>query len=200
MEPDEPVSSQLLFVFVPSMSLRKLDTDNSGTLTLNEFQAVPGLENNPLVKRVMEVFDADHSGAVDFNEFILALSIFSSSEHKEEKMKFAFKIYDVKGDGYISNGDLFHILKTMVGDNLEDVQLQQLVDRTIMQGDADHDGKLTFEEFAKVTTFRPHLHGNIFFSYLFVCLFVCLFLGLFICVFLSICMNVCKCVRMYLYF
>ena len=77
----------------------------------------------------------------------MALSVFSS---KEEKLKFAFKIYDVKGDGFISNGDLFHILKTMVGDNLEDAHLQQLVDRTIMQGDADHDGKLTFEEFAKL--------------------------------------------------
>jgi hypothetical protein len=42
------------------------------------------------------------------------------------------------------------MLKTMVGDNLEDAQLQQLVDRTIMQGDADHDGKLSFAEFSQV--------------------------------------------------
>jgi serine/threonine-protein phosphatase 2B regulatory subunit len=46
------------------------------------------------------------------------------------------------------------MLKTMVGDNLEDAQLQQLVDRTIMQGDADHDGKLSFEEFAQVHNLR----------------------------------------------
>ena len=44
---------------------KRLDTDQSGTLTLNEFQAIPGLENNPLVSRVMDVFDRDHSGAVD---------------------------------------------------------------------------------------------------------------------------------------
>jgi serine/threonine-protein phosphatase 2B regulatory subunit len=42
------------------------------------------------------------------------------------------------------------MLKTMVGDNLEDIQLQQLVDRTIMQGDGDHDGKLSFDEFSQV--------------------------------------------------
>ena len=35
----------------------------------------------------------------------------------------------------------------MVGNNLSDVQLQQLVDRTIIKGDKDHDGMLNFEEF-----------------------------------------------------
>lgn len=56
-------------------------------------------------------------------------------------------MYDVNGDGFISNGDLFHILKAMVGSNLTDVQLQQLVDRTILQGDKDKDGRLSYTEF-----------------------------------------------------
>lgn len=29
-------------------------------------------------------------------------------------------------DGYISNGELFHVLKLMVGNNLKDTQLQQV--------------------------------------------------------------------------
>eukprot|EP00455_Lapot_gusevi_P023977 TRINITY_DN2488_c0_g1_i1.p1 TRINITY_DN2488_c0_g1~~TRINITY_DN2488_c0_g1_i1.p1 ORF type:complete len:177 (-),score=55.00 TRINITY_DN2488_c0_g1_i1:288-818(-) len=131
---------------------RKLDTDGSGTLTLNEFQAIQGLENNPLVKRVIDIFDTDVSGSVDFAEFISALSIFANTEQKAEKLRFAFKIYDVNNDGFISNGDLYRILKTMVGDNLDDTQLQQLVDRTIYQGDLDRDGKLSFEEFARMVS------------------------------------------------
>ena len=59
----------------------------------------------------------------------------------------AFDIYDVNGDGYISNGDLFRILKIMVGDNLTEIQLQQLVDRTILKADKDKDGKLSENEF-----------------------------------------------------
>ena len=39
------------------------------------------------------------------------------------------------------------MLKMMVGNNLNDVQLQQLVDRTIIKADKDHDGKISFEEF-----------------------------------------------------
>ena len=35
----------------------------------------------------------------------------------------------------------------MVGTNLNDTQLQQLVDRTIVKADTDFDGKISFEEF-----------------------------------------------------
>ena len=35
----------------------------------------------------------------------------------------------------------------MVGNNLKDVQLQQIVDKTVMEADKDRDGKLSFEEF-----------------------------------------------------
>jgi len=129
---------------------KKLDTDGSGTLSVSEFLAIPELEHNPLVRRVVATFDADKSGEVDFPEFINALSVFATTEGKEDKYKFTFKVYDVDGDGMISNGDLFQVLKTMVGNNLNDVQLQQLVDRTILQGDKDKDGKLSYAEFLEM--------------------------------------------------
>ncbi|CAD6585249.1 MAG: Calcineurin subunit B [Tremellales sp. Tagirdzhanova-0007] len=59
----------------------------------------------------------------------------------------AFKVYDMDRDGYISNGELYLVLKQMVGNNLKDQQLQQIVDKTIMEADKDGDGKLSFEEF-----------------------------------------------------
>ncbi|KAI8608253.1 hypothetical protein BC830DRAFT_1072235, partial [Chytriomyces sp. MP71] len=62
----------------------------------------------------------------------------------------AFKVYDMDRDGYISNGELFLVLKMMVGNNLKDQQLQQIVDKTIMEADKDGDGKISFEEFSKV--------------------------------------------------
>ena len=50
-------------------------------------------------------------------------------------------------DGFISNGELFLVLKMMVGGNLKDQQLQQIVDKTIMEADINGDGKLDFYEF-----------------------------------------------------
>ena len=75
-------------------------------------------------------------------------------------------------DGYISNGELFLVLKMMVGNNLkvrlfvhlpfwrigfdkrliQDQQLQQIVDKTIMEADKDGDGKLSFEEFTTMVS------------------------------------------------
>lgn len=65
------------------------------------------------------------------------------------------------GDGFISNGELFQVLKMMVGSvrilnkisinfkNLTETQLQQIVDKTIIQADKDRDGKISFDEFVQ---------------------------------------------------
>ena len=114
-----------------------------------------------------EVFDADNSGEVDFTEFITGMATFSSQANTESKLRFAFKIYDIDNDGFISNGELFQvrlspptltnsnnsfwqILRTMVGKNLKESQLQQIVDKTMRSVDADKDGKINFDEFCAI--------------------------------------------------
>ena len=126
---------------------RRIDLDNSGTLSIDEFMSLPELQQNPLVQRVIEIFDTDGNKEIDFKEFIEGISQFSVKGEKENKLKFAFKIYDIDQDGFISNGELFTVLKMMVGNNLKDVQLQQIVDKTMIQFDSDGDGKISYEEF-----------------------------------------------------
>ena len=75
---------------------------------------------------MIAIFDEDGGGDVDFQEFVSGLSAFSSKGNKEEKLRFAFKVYDIDRDGYISNGELFIVLKMIVGSNLKDQQLQQV--------------------------------------------------------------------------
>lgn len=114
---------------------------------------------------------------VDFKEFIQGVSQFSVKGDKLSKLRFAFRIYDMDNDGFISNGELFQVgiasllpfseshrhykrqvtghiwvqvLKMMVGNNLKDTQLQQIVDKTILFADKDEDGKISFEEFCNV--------------------------------------------------
>ncbi|TNN80953.1 Calcineurin subunit B type 1 [Liparis tanakae] len=92
--------------------------------------SLPELQQNPLVQRVIDIFDTDGNGEVDF--------------------KVAFRIYDMDKDGFISNGELFQVLKMMVGSNLKDTQLQQIVDKTIINADRDGDGRISFQEFCLV--------------------------------------------------
>uniref|UniRef100_A0A8K9WW49 EF-hand domain-containing protein n=1 Tax=Oncorhynchus mykiss TaxID=8022 RepID=A0A8K9WW49_ONCMY len=129
---------------------KKLDLDNSGSLSVEEFMSLPELQQNPLVQRVIDIFDTDGNGEVDFKEFIEGVSQFSVKGDKESKLRFAFRIYDMDKDGYISNGELFQVLKMMVGNNLKDTQLQQIVDKTIINADKDGDGRISFEEFCLV--------------------------------------------------
>lgn len=124
--------------------------------------------------RMIAIFDEDGGGDVDFQEFVSGLSAFSSKGNKEEKLHFAFKVYDVDRDGYISNGELFIVLKMMVGNNLKDVQLQQIVDKTIMEADKDRDGKISFDEFTEMvenTDINLSMTLSMF-IYHFVCLIV----------------------------
>eukprot|EP01012_Entosiphon_sulcatum_P020026 TRINITY_DN2499_c1_g1_i5.p1 TRINITY_DN2499_c1_g1~~TRINITY_DN2499_c1_g1_i5.p1 ORF type:complete len:172 (-),score=36.49 TRINITY_DN2499_c1_g1_i5:53-568(-) len=128
---------------------RKLDADGNGEISREEFHSIPGLSQNPLLERVLTIFDTDGNASVDFREFILALAIFSNDCAKLEKLKFTFRIYDMDGDGYISNKDLFQVLQIMVGTNLTDVQLQQIVDKTFIEADKDRDGLISFKEFER---------------------------------------------------
>jgi len=126
---------------------RALDQDKNGQLDPSEILGVAELTENPLVQRVISVFDVDGNGTVSFIEFLVGLAKLAAGTSEEQKLNFAFGIYDVNKDGYISNGDLFHVMKMMVGDNLSDEQLQQLVDRQIVSADKDGDGMLDFKEF-----------------------------------------------------
>ena len=42
----------------------------------------------------------------------------------------------------------------MVGNNLTDKQLQEIVDKTILYADKDGDGKISYDEFCNVSSFN----------------------------------------------
>ena len=92
---------------------------------------------------------------LSFLEFVLGLAqIAVRDQARDKKLSFIFRIYDMDRDGYISNGELFQVLKMMTGKNLTDAQLQQIVDKTILYLDKDADGKISFEEFKQVVEER----------------------------------------------
>ena len=128
-----------------------MDSNKNGLVEPDEFFDVPELKDNPIVARIINVFDKNGDGKISFYEFVWGLSALTSDAKLEEKQKIAFQIYDMNNDGYLSNGDLFHCLKMLVGDNLTDIQIQQLSDRTLIAADKDLDGKISYEEFCNFT-------------------------------------------------
>merc|ERR1712241_1245322 len=90
--------------------VKKLDKDSNDTLCVEEFLALPELKENPLVQRVVQVFDADSDGELNFSEFVSGLAMFTTKNvDKQKKLKFLFNIYDLDRDGLISNSELFQV-------------------------------------------------------------------------------------------
>ena len=128
-----------------------MDANKNGLVEPDEFFDVPELKDNPIVQRIINVFDKNGDGKISFYEFVWGLSALTSDAKLEEKQKIAFQIYDMNGDGVISNGDLFNCLKMLEGDNLTDIQIQQLSDKTMIAADKDMDGKISYGEFCAFT-------------------------------------------------
>jgi hypothetical protein len=59
-------------------------------------------------------------------------------------------MYDKDEDGFIDKNDMFALMKLMIGNELSDAQISEIVEKTLQDLDEDKDGKLSFEEFSKV--------------------------------------------------
>ncbi|XP_014212409.1 calcineurin B homologous protein 1 [Copidosoma floridanum] len=135
-----------------------LDRGDCGTLSREDFLRIPELAINPLGERIVNAFFEESStDRVNFLQFMQVLAHFrpinknrqNILNSREEKLRFAFKIYDLDNDDLISKDELLAILHMMVGANISEEQLTSIAERTLSEADEDGDNMINFEEFCK---------------------------------------------------
>ena len=61
---------------------------------------------------VLRAVDADNNGYISFTEFLLVLGI-TTARTPEDKLKWAFRMYDINGDGVVNRCEMILIFKSM---------------------------------------------------------------------------------------
>merc|ERR1712098_669108 len=85
--------------------------DGSGVINYSEFCEILEQPEGPMMQRMFAVFDRDGSGEIELKEFMVGLSSYTNSTG-EEKLKFAFMMFDEDQNGFLEREELMKILRS----------------------------------------------------------------------------------------
>lgn len=82
-----------------------------------------------------------------FRDFVMVLSPFAPGASAEKKLRLAFAVYDLDGDGMLGHDDLTQLLRKLLPDGTEEELLDYVVKEALEEADQDDDGFLSYPEF-----------------------------------------------------
>lgn len=127
-----------------------MDHEQKGWISVDDVLTLPELQQNPLKDRIARLMTLDMGEVVDFRLFAETISIFNDRVSNDEKYKYFFRLYDMDGDGFVGDSELFIVFRTLVGGSYNDIQIQNIVEQVIQQYDKDKDNRLNYKEFSSV--------------------------------------------------
>lgn len=105
------------------------------------------LGENPTPAEVTEIIaemNTDGSGSIGFTEFVKMMEHNVKGSNHEQELLEAFGMFDKNSDGFISAGELQHIMNTL-GEKISEKDLSDM----IREADSTGNGQINYSDFSK---------------------------------------------------
>ncbi|KAK3404025.1 calcineurin B-like protein 4 isoform X2 [Eucalyptus grandis] len=122
-----------------------------------------------LIHKIFDLFDMKGNGVIEFGEFVRSLGIFHPNAPIEEKIAFAFRLYDLRHTGYIEREELKEMVLALLHESdleLSEDVVETIVDKAFREADTKDDGRIDREEWEDFVSKNPSLIRNMTLPYL----------------------------------
>jgi Ca2+-binding EF-hand superfamily protein len=113
----------------------EIDTNKDGRIDEDDFALLLGVPSTGYTRDLFRLFDEEHSGFINFKEFITGLCLLSKNCPAKETIQLAFHTFDKNGNGKLTCADLSQMLRKCFRTITEE-EIQSMFDHI----DKNHDG------------------------------------------------------------
>jgi Ca2+-binding EF-hand superfamily protein len=135
-------------------SFSNMDLDHDGKVSIHEFIVMKKISLETFATMVFDLIGHEGSGEIAFEDYMISLWCFCSVE-QEELAQFVFEIFDTDGSGALSQDEVRHMVKIILGPEKTTV-VQSLINRFAEFTGEDKDD-ISLQDFITMTQTSPVL-------------------------------------------